>query len=106
MEVPPEVDVTTAARMIEAGALLVDVREPLELEIVRLAGARLIPMRQIPEQAASLPRDRDILLLCHHGGRSGRVTQYLRAQGFDRVANIAGGINAWAEQVDPSLPRY
>lgn len=106
MSAPAEIDVVTAARLVAAGALLLDVREPVEHDLVRIEGSRHVPMRQIPEQAGSLPRDRDILVLCHHGGRSARVMQYLRAQGFDNVANVAGGIEAWATQVDPTLPRY
>jgi adenylyltransferase/sulfurtransferase len=53
-----------------------------------------------------LPRDRPILVLCHHGGRSRRVTQFLRAHGFAHATNIAGGIDAWAVHVEPSLARY
>jgi rhodanese-related sulfurtransferase len=63
-------------------------------------------MRQIPEHAAALPRDKHLLIMCHHGGRSRRVTEYLRAQGFDAVTNIAGGIDAWAVEIDSSLSRY
>lgn len=106
MDSPAEVDVVTAARLQAAGALLLDVREPHEWELVHVAGSRHVPMRRIPEALADLPRDRDLLVLCHVGGRSARVTQYLRAQGFDRACNVAGGIEAWAEQVDPTLPRY
>lgn len=106
MATPAEVDVATAARMVAAGALLVDVREPCEHDLVRVDGARHIPMQRIHEALADLPRDRPILLLCHHGGRSARVTQYLRANGFDHAINIAGGIDAWAAQIDPKMPRY
>ena len=63
-------------------------------------------MRQIPENLQALPRDQPILVLCHHGMRSLRVTEYLRAQGFPQVSNIAGGITAWAEQIEPGMPRY
>jgi rhodanese-related sulfurtransferase len=106
MDFPLEVNVAAAARMLRDGALLLDVREPFELEIAALRGARHIPMRRIPESLADLPRDADILVLCHVGGRSARVTQFLRAQGFDRVANIAGGIDAWSLEIDPAVPRY
>ncbi len=106
MELPIEVDVATAARILRAGALLLDVREPFEVQTAAVAGARHVPMRQIPEAVGDLPRDRDILVLCHVGGRSMRVTQFLRAQGFDRVANIAGGIDAWSLEIDPAVPRY
>jgi adenylyltransferase/sulfurtransferase len=106
METPLEVDVTAAAVQLRAGALLIDVREPHEVAICAIDGSRRIPMQQIPGQLEALPRDRLILVHCHHGGRSLRVTQYLRAQGFTQVSNVAGGIDAWAELIDPSLARY
>jgi rhodanese-related sulfurtransferase len=106
MEVPLEIDVTTAARLVREGALLLDVREPFELALSAVAGSRHIPMRQVPEHLPDLPRDRQILVFCKAGTRSLRVTQFLRANGFEQVSNVAGGIDAWAEQVDPSLPRY
>lgn len=106
MDLPPEVDVAHAAQMLRDGALLLDVREPFEVAICAVAGSRPIPMRQIPENAAILPRDRQILVLCHYGGRSQRVTQFLRANGFANATNVIGGIAAWAEQVDPALARY
>ncbi len=86
--------------------MLLDVREPFEVATCAIAGSRHIPMRQIPESLSDLPRDRLILVQCHHGGRSLRVTQFLRANGFAQVSNVAGGIDAWAEQIDPSLARY
>jgi adenylyltransferase/sulfurtransferase len=106
MDAPLEIDVTAATQMLRAGALLLDVREDSEVATCRVAGSRHIPMRQVPENLADLPRDRQILVLCHHGGRSQRVTQFLRANGFGQATNIAGGIDAWAEQLDPAMPRY
>jgi adenylyltransferase/sulfurtransferase len=106
MDFPLETDVTTAARLLQDGALLLDVREPDEVATCSVAGSRSIPMRQIPENTAQLPRDRQILVLCHHGGRSQRVTQFLRANGFANATNVAGGIDAWAAEIDPSLTRY
>jgi rhodanese-related sulfurtransferase len=106
MEAPLEVDVATAARLQREGALLLDVREPFEVTTCAVADSRHIAMRQIPESLADLPRDRLILALCHHGGRSLRVTQFLRANGFTQVSNVAGGIDAWAVEIDPSLARY
>ncbi len=106
METPLEVDVATAAQLHREGAMLLDVREPFEVATCAVAGSTHIPMRQIPESVAELPRDRLILVQCHHGGRSLRVTQFLRANGFTQVSNVAGGIDAWAEQIDPSLARY
>ncbi len=106
METPLQVDVATAAQLLREGALLLDVREASEVETVAIAGSRHLPMGQIPETMPDLPRDRLILVQCHHGGRSLRVTQFLRANGFAQVSNVAGGIDAWAEQIDPSLARY
>lgn len=94
------------AALASGGALLLDVREPHELAICRIAGSTDIPMRTLPSRLHDLPRDRAILVLCHHGGRSDRVARFLRQQGFDRVANVTGGIDAWALSVDPSLRRY
>lgn len=106
MDLPLEIDVATAAQQLRGGALLLDVREPFEVAICQLEGSRHVPMRQIPETLPELPRDQPILVLCHHGGRSLRVTQFLRANGFAQVTNVAGGIDAWATEIDPSLARY
>jgi len=106
MDFPLEVDVAAAAQLLRAGALLLDVREPFELNLCQVAGSRHIPMRQIPESLPELPQDRPILVLCHHGHRSLRVTQFLRASGLTKVTNVAGGIDAWAGQIDPALTRY
>ena len=106
MDAPLEIDVTTAAERVRAGALLLDVREAFEVQLCAVAGSRHIPMRQIPENLPDLPRDQPILVLCHHGGRSLRVTQFLRAQGLTQVTNVAGGIDAWAEQIEPGMARY
>lgn len=106
MEAPLEVDVVTAAQMLRDGALLIDVREPAEVAICSIPGSRHIPMRQIPGLAADLPADRPLLVLCHVGVRSRSVTHFLRDHGRPNVSNIAGGIEAWADQIDPSLARY
>ena len=86
--------------------LVVDVREPYEMEICALSGARHIPMRQIPEQLSSLPRDKHLLLLCHHGARSRHVTEFLRDRGFPATSNVDGGIDAWAAEIEPTMRRY
>lgn len=85
---------------------LIDVREPFEHELARIDGAELIPMRQIPEHVDTLPRDKHLLIHCHHGGRSLRVTEFLRARGLARVSNVAGGIQAWSERIDSRVPTY
>ncbi len=106
MDTPLEVDVTTAAQLLREGALMLDVREAFEVATCAIAGSQHLPMRQVPESLPDLPRDRLILVLCQVGARSLRVTQFLRANGFEQVSNVAGGIVAWAEQIDPSLVRH
>ena len=90
--------------------VLLDVREPAECQVasVRPAGAELRqwPMHTIPARLADLKRDQPIAVLCHHGGRSMQVAMFLQQHGFERVANVAGGIDAWSLQLDPSVPRY
>lgn len=108
-EYPLEVDVTEAKRLRDAApdrTIIIDVREPYELEICAVARAEHIPMRQIPEHVDTLARDKHLLILCHSGGRSLRVTEFLRARGLNAVSNIAGGIDAWAREIEPGLNRY
>jgi sulfur-carrier protein adenylyltransferase/sulfurtransferase len=108
-EFPLEVSVAEAKQLRDAnpaGTIVIDVREPYELEICAVADAAHIPMRQIPEHAASLPKDKHLLILCHSGARSMRVTQFLRDRGLKAVSNIAGGIDAWAEEIEPGMRRY
>lgn len=106
MSVPHEIDVTAAAAMLRQGAHLLDVREVAELAVCQLPGCLHVPMGEIPARLPELPTDTPLLVLCHHGGRSARVTQFLRANGFDQAINVAGGIDAWARQIDPGLARY
>jgi molybdopterin/thiamine biosynthesis adenylyltransferase/rhodanese-related sulfurtransferase len=108
-EEPLELSVVAAKARLDTAAdqtVLIDVREPYELEICSVAGAQAIPMRQIPERLETLPRDKHLLFLCHTGMRSRRVTEFLRAKGFPRTSNVTGGIEAWAVEIDPSLRRY
>lgn len=88
--------------------LLLDCREPDEHAIARIEGARLIPMREIPERLSELEpwREKPIVVHCHHGVRSLRVVQWLRQQGFAHAQSMRGGIDAWSLEVDPSVPRY
>lgn len=105
---PLEIDIAETRRLLESGdrALLLDVREPFERDICTIPGSIWIPMGEIPEKFGQLPRDRHILVHCHHGGRSLNVTQFLREKGIDCVSNVAGGIDAWAVEVDPAMQRY
>ncbi|MBW3672167.1 MAG: rhodanese-like domain-containing protein, partial [Acidobacteria bacterium] len=87
---------------------LVDVREPFEWRIANLEdyGARLIPLAQLEGRLDELDSEQEIVFYCRSGSRSGNVTQYLRERGWDRVRNLRGGILAWGDEVDPSVPRY
>lgn len=85
---------------------LLDVREAGEWQIARIEGAIWIPMREIPARLAELPKDRPIVIYCHHGMRSASVQRYLLQNGFSQVFNLCGGINAWSEEIDPNVPTY
>ena len=85
---------------------LVDVREPHELEIVRLDGAKLIPLGQLASRLSELDSAEELVLFCKAGTRSARALELLVSAGFRKVKNLKGGINAWAKEVDPSLPVY
>jgi rhodanese-related sulfurtransferase len=90
--------------------VVLDVREPQELQMasIRADGFSLlkIPMGVIPPRLTELDPQQPIACLCHHGGRSMQVASFLKGRGFAHVANIAGGINAWSAEVDPTVPRY
>lgn len=109
-ELPLEIDVHTVKTLLdsESDFFFLDCREPVEHTIVRIDGATLMPMGQIPERLAELDehRERRIVVHCHHGGRSLQVAQWLRQQGFANAQNMTGGIDVWALEVDRSLPRY
>jgi sulfur-carrier protein adenylyltransferase/sulfurtransferase len=85
--------------------MLLDVREDPEWRIGRIQGATLVPLRQVPDSLDRMPRDREIVVYCHHGRRSRAAAEHLAAQGF-RVSNLTGGIDRWSREVDPSVPRY
>ncbi len=86
--------------------VLLDVREPDERETARIEPSVHIPMREVPDRLAEVPRDRDVVVYCHGGGRSAMIAGYLEGQGYERVANLHGGIDAWSRTVDPKVPRY
>ena len=86
--------------------LLLDVREAWEIEQCQLAGSQHIPMHLIPMRSEELDPAQDIVVICHHGGRSMQVAMFLERQGFGTVYNLMGGVNAWAEEVDPGMRRY
>jgi rhodanese-related sulfurtransferase len=105
---PFEIDTQTLKERLEGDnpPVVLDVREPWELEIASIEGAIAIPLGQLAGRTAELPRDRPLAVMCHHGGRSAQATAWLRNQGFDRATNVAGGIDAWARTIDPTLSRY
>jgi rhodanese-related sulfurtransferase len=94
----------------DAPPVLIDVREPWELQTASVTadGFTLlaIPMNEIPARLAELDEAQRIACLCHHGARSQRVAAFLSQNGFAEVANVAGGIDAWSAQHDPTVPRY
>ena len=85
---------------------IIDVREPYEWQIARIPSARLIPLGTLHREASSLDPGREIVVYCHHGIRSAHAAEQLRATGFTRVRNLAGGIARWSEDVDPTVPKY
>lgn len=86
--------------------LLLDVREAWEVAISPFPDALHVPMREIPARLDELASQRAIVCICHHGARSAQVALFLEHRGFDRVYNLAGGIDAWAREVDATVPRY
>lgn len=108
--IPLEIDVLSVKQMLDRGEkfVLLDCREPSEVATARIPGSTHIPMRDIPARLAELDAAREgrVVVHCHHGGRSLRVTNYLRQQGFVQAQNMSGGIDAWSEHVDANVPKY
>lgn len=107
-ESPVEIDVLEFSAWREAGRphAILDVREPWEREICAFPGSLDIPMAEVPRRLGELSGDAPLVVVCHHGMRSRQVTQWLRAQGLNRVTNLSGGIDAWARIVDRSVSLY
>jgi len=103
-----EISAREAAELLRRNpdsTLLLDVREPAELAAAAVDGAVHIPMGEIPTRLNELDRDKTIVCMCHLGGRSAQVMAFLASQGFTHVINMAGGIEAWADDVDPGARR-
>jgi phage shock protein E len=92
----PVVDVLEASRRQAAGALLIDVRQPEEWQHGHAPTARLIPLGSLANRLTEVPRDREVLLICRSGNRSGSAQRHLLQLGYQRVFNVSGGMNAWA----------
>jgi len=104
---PTDIDPREAAgRRGRPGVVFLDVREPFEHAAARIEGARLIPMREVPQRLSELESGAEIVVFCHHGSRSAMVVNFLRANGFQGAVNLAGGIDAWSAEVDATVPRY
>jgi rhodanese-related sulfurtransferase len=108
--VPIEIDCRSVKTLLDEGGdfVLIDCRERDEHALVRIEAAVLLPMSEIAGRAAEFDphRGRNVVVHCHHGGRSLRVARWLREQGFDKAQSMAGGIDRWAEEIDTSLVRY
>lgn len=107
---PLELDCQAVKRKLDAGDSFVflDCREKEEYATAKIAGTVLIPMSEIVDRVGELQshKDEEIIVHCHHGGRSMRVTNWLRQQGFAKAMNMAGGIDQWSLAIDPTVPRY
>ncbi len=108
MSLPSDISVAELKRMRDAQTdfTLLDVRDDDELATAAITGALHIPMPEVPARLQDVPSDGDVVVMCHSGGRSERVATYLRQNGYASVANLAGGIDAWSQQIDSSVPRY
>ncbi len=86
--------------------VLIDVREPWEFEYCRIEGSVLIPLGQLAARIDEVPQDRPLVMVCHHGNRSGHAGVMLKGAGFEEVHNLRGGVEQWAALIEPSMKRY
>ena len=103
----PQVSPKDLKKRIDAGEdlFILDVREPFEYQIANIGGV-LIPQNDVPKRIGEIDRNREIVVQCKSGGRSQRIAEYLKQSGFPTVSNLAGGILAWSDEVDPKVPKY
>ncbi len=99
-------EVASRLRQRPPSILLLDVREPDERQYARIDPSLHVPMSDVPRHLPRIPRDRTIVVYCHHGSRSALVAGYLESIGYESIANLSGGIDAWSAEVDPSVARY
>jgi rhodanese-related sulfurtransferase len=90
----------------DAPPRLIDVREPWEWELTRIEGSQWLPMGEVPARLDEIERTHPAVVICHHGVRSLQVVAFLQRAGFSNLHNLAGGIDAWARQVDPAVAVY
>jgi rhodanese-related sulfurtransferase len=107
---PIEIDCDSVRSLLMGGGdiVLLDCRESSEWDTARIEGASLLPMSELAERVGELngKQGDNVVVHCHHGGRSLRVAMWLRQQGFSRAKSMAGGIDKWSLEIDPSVPRY
>ena len=103
----PQISVKELKRRLDAGEdlCILDVREPWEQKIAQIGG-KLIPQNEVPQRLAEIDREREVVVHCHGGVRSQRIAEFLKQAGYPRVVNLAGGINAWSEEIDPKVAKY
>jgi len=111
MAIPFEITPSEVKQRLDAGEklTLIDVREPVEFQTANIAGARLLPMRTVPAALQVLESAADegtLIVFCHHGVRSLNVVNWLREQGIEACQSMAGGIERWSVEIDPTVPRY
>ncbi|MEX0678246.1 MAG: rhodanese-like domain-containing protein [Pirellulales bacterium] len=109
-DLPIEIDCRSVHEKLRAGGdfVLLDCREPDEYAVASIPGSRLVPMSRLAASLEELApyRDAEIAVHCHHGGRSLKVATWLREHGFAKAQSMAGGIDGWAQEIDPQVPRY
>jgi molybdopterin/thiamine biosynthesis adenylyltransferase/rhodanese-related sulfurtransferase len=103
----PQMSVKDLKQRIDAGedVFILDVREPYEYQIAQIGG-KLIPQNDVPQRLADIPRDREIVVQCRSGARSQRIAEFLKQSGYTQVVNLAGGILAWSDEIDPKVQKY
>lgn len=103
----PQLSVKELKQRIDGGedVFLLDVREPYEYQIAQIGG-KLIPQNDVPQRLAEIPRDREIVVQCRSGARSQKIAEFLKQSGYTQVVNLAGGILAWSDEIDPKVQKY
>ncbi|HEX4210451.1 MAG TPA: rhodanese-like domain-containing protein [Candidatus Binataceae bacterium] len=103
-----EIEAMELKQRLERGdpLLILDVREPEEVAVAAFPGALNVPMGDVPSRLAELDPEAEWVIVCHHGMRSANVAMYLIRNGFEKIANLSGGIDEWSLTVDPATPRY